>query len=113
MRETRVVVVGAGIGGLVAALLLAARGVQVTLVEAQASPGGKMRRQVVDGRPIDGGPTVFTMRWVFDEIMALAGGLSRCGLTDEEVERIWWESGEAHDSSSAFRQEFFVVGREQ
>ncbi|MBP6763812.1 MAG: phytoene desaturase [Rubrivivax sp.] len=69
----RVVVVGAGMGGLVAALLLACRGLKVTLVEAQATPGGKMRRQWVDGAPIDGGPTVFTMRWVFDEILSAAG----------------------------------------
>ena len=43
-REHRVVVVGAGIGGLVSALLLAHRGLDVTLVEAAATPGGKMRQ---------------------------------------------------------------------
>ena len=37
----RVVVVGAGIGGLVAALLLAARGLDGPLREAEAAPGGK------------------------------------------------------------------------
>jgi len=73
MADPRVVVVGAGIGGLVSALLLAARGVAVTLVEAQAEPGGKMRRVAVDGAWIDAGPTVFTMRWVFDEILAQVG----------------------------------------
>jgi 1-hydroxycarotenoid 3,4-desaturase len=71
--EPRVIVVGAGIGGLVSALLLASRGVAVTLVEAQPEPGGKMRRVAVDGAWIDAGPTVFTMRWVFDEILAMAG----------------------------------------
>ncbi len=69
----RVVVVGAGIGGLVSALLLAQRGLQVTLVEAAAVPGGKMRQLEVDGAHIDAGPTVFTMRWVFDQILAQAG----------------------------------------
>ena len=69
----RVVVVGAGVGGLVAALLLAARGVEVTLVERAAEPGGKIRRQWVDGAAIDAGPTVFTLRWVFDQILAAAG----------------------------------------
>jgi 1-hydroxycarotenoid 3,4-desaturase len=69
----RVIVVGAGIGGLVGALLLAQRGLQVTLLEAAAAPGGKMRQQQVDGAAIDAGPTVFTMRWVFDEILALCG----------------------------------------
>lgn len=74
----RVVVVGAGIGGLVAALLLAARGLEVTLVEAASGPGGKMRRVLVDGAEVDSGPTVFTMRWVFEQILHAAGA----GLSD-------------------------------
>jgi 1-hydroxycarotenoid 3,4-desaturase len=65
-RRDRVVVVGAGVGGLVAALELAHRGADVTLVERAAEPGGKMRRVAVDGQWLDAGPTVFTMRWVFD-----------------------------------------------
>jgi 1-hydroxycarotenoid 3,4-desaturase len=70
---TRVVVVGAGVGGLVSALLLAARGLQVTLLEAAETPGGKMRQVQVDGAAIDAGPTVFTMRWVLEQILAEAG----------------------------------------
>jgi len=73
MSETRVVVVGAGIGGLSAALALAARGCTVTVVERAATPGGKARHVHVDGRAIDGGPTVFTMRWVFEELLGNAG----------------------------------------
>jgi 1-hydroxycarotenoid 3,4-desaturase len=78
LRDTRVVVVGAGVGGLVSALLLACKGLHVTVVEAAATPGGKMRQvQVGDpnngGAAIDAGPTVFTMRWVFDQIFAAAG----------------------------------------
>lgn len=73
LREHRVVVVGAGVGGLVSALLLASRGLAVTLVERAPAPGGKMRALVVGGRPIDSGPTVFTMRWIFDQIFAAAG----------------------------------------
>jgi 1-hydroxycarotenoid 3,4-desaturase len=69
----RVVVVGAGIGGLVSALLLARAGLQVTLVEAADAPDGKMRRLQVDGAGIDAGPTVFTMRWVFEQILDAAG----------------------------------------
>ncbi len=71
--EHKVVVVGAGIGGLVSALLLACRGLDVTLVEAADTPGGKMRQVEVDGVRIDAGPTVFTMRWVFDQILSAAG----------------------------------------
>lgn len=71
--QKHVVVVGAGIGGLAAALDLAASGAKVTVVERQAVPGGKMRTVEVDGQRIDSGPTVFTMRWVFDELFAHAG----------------------------------------
>jgi 1-hydroxycarotenoid 3,4-desaturase len=73
LREHRVVVVGAGIGGLVSALLLAHRGLQVRVVEAAAAPGGKMRQVMVDGAAVDAGPTVFTMRWVFEQILAEVG----------------------------------------
>ncbi len=76
LSEHKVIVVGAGIGGLVSSLLLAARGLDVTLVEAGPAtegPGGKMRAVEVDGARIDAGPTVFTMRWVFDEILAEVG----------------------------------------
>ena len=72
-RTHRVVVVGAGVAGLVSALMLACRGLQVTLVERAETPGGKMRQVMVDGAAIDSGPTVFTMRWVFDQIFEAAG----------------------------------------
>ena len=68
LADRHVLVVGAGVGGLVSALLLAHQGVRVTLLEAAATPGGKMRRLQVGGAGIDAGPTVFTMRWVFDQI---------------------------------------------
>jgi 1-hydroxycarotenoid 3,4-desaturase len=68
-----VVVIGAGVGGLVSALLLACRGLQVTLVERAATPGGKMRRVMAGGAAVDAGPTVFTMRWVLEQIFEGAG----------------------------------------
>ncbi|MEY3475509.1 MAG: phytoene desaturase, partial [Pseudomonadota bacterium] len=59
-EAARVVVVGAGVGGLVSALLLACRGLDVTLVEAAPEPGGKMRQIVLGDARIDAGPTVIT-----------------------------------------------------
>ncbi|MFK8051442.1 MAG: 1-hydroxycarotenoid 3,4-desaturase CrtD [Woeseiaceae bacterium] len=68
-----VIVIGAGIGGLSATLDLASRGVRVTLLEQHGAPGGKMRQINVRGQFIDSGPTVFTMRWIFDDLFADAG----------------------------------------
>ncbi len=73
MRTGRILVIGAGIGGLVAALLLASRGFAVTVIESAATPGGKMREVAPGGAKMDAGPTVFTMRWVFDEILQEVG----------------------------------------
>ncbi|MBS0532133.1 MAG: phytoene desaturase [Proteobacteria bacterium] len=73
MPRDRVVVVGAGVAGLVSAFALAARGLDVTVVERRDAPGGKMRRIPIGQAQIDSGPTVFTMRWVFDELFAAAG----------------------------------------
>ncbi|HKK52409.1 MAG TPA: phytoene desaturase family protein [Myxococcota bacterium] len=73
MRSERVIVVGAGVGGLVAALELAARGLEVVLVERAAKPGGKMREARIGDDRIDVGPTVLTMRWVFDELFERVG----------------------------------------
>lgn len=73
MPRDRVVIVGAGIAGLVSAFALAARGLDVTVLERGAAPGGKMRQVAIGPSLIDSGPTVFTMRWVFEELFAAAG----------------------------------------
>ena len=100
-REHRVIVVGAGVGGLVAALLLACQGLRVTLVERAATPGGKLRRVSVGGAPIDVGPTVFTMRWVFEQIFERAGAsfASSVGLRPLGVlARHAWAGDAGHDA---------------
>ena len=74
----RVVVVGAGMGGLAASIALSARGFHVTTLDAAEGPGGKMREVEAGGRRIDAGPTVLTMPWVFEQIFEDAGArLSR------------------------------------
>ncbi len=77
----RVVVIGAGLGGLAAAVDLARQGVDVTVLERAATPGGKMREVAVDGAAIDAGPTVFTMRWAFESLFADAGAQLQDRLT--------------------------------
>ncbi|HYN75808.1 MAG TPA: phytoene desaturase family protein [Candidatus Limnocylindria bacterium] len=56
-----VVVVGAGLGGLSAALRLAGAGRQVTVLERETVPGGRAGLLEVDGYRFDTGPTVLTM----------------------------------------------------
>jgi 1-hydroxycarotenoid 3,4-desaturase len=73
MPSEKVIVIGAGVGGLTAAALLATHGLQVRLFERADGPGGKMRDVLVDGLHFDAGPTVFTMRWIFEEIFREAG----------------------------------------
>lgn len=77
----RAVVIGAGIGGLTAALDLTRRGLDVTVLERAPKAGGKMRSVEIEGRSIDSGPTVFTMPWVFEELFADAGSDLRAHLT--------------------------------
>jgi phytoene desaturase len=57
----RVVIVGAGLGGLSAALRLAGAGREVTVVEREAVPGGRAGRLELGGYSFDTGPTVLTM----------------------------------------------------
>jgi phytoene desaturase len=57
----RVVIVGAGLGGLACALYLTAAGREVTVVEQEQVPGGLAGRLSVGGYEFDTGPTVFTM----------------------------------------------------
>ncbi|MEU8899229.1 phytoene desaturase family protein [Nocardia sp. NPDC048505] len=72
-RTDHVVVVGAGLAGLSAALHLAGRGRSVTVVERESTPGGRMGRLDIDGYRIDTGPTVLTMPDLLDEAFAAVG----------------------------------------
>ena len=71
--EDPVAIIGAGIGGLAAAIRLAAAGQSVTVFEAAEAPGGKMRSLPSCAGPVDAGPTVLTLRGVFDALFAAAG----------------------------------------
>ncbi|KWX21457.1 phytoene dehydrogenase [Mycolicibacterium wolinskyi] len=69
----KVVVVGAGLAGLSAAMHLAGRGRVVTVVERGAHPGGRVGRCDVNGYRIDTGPTVLTMPDILDAAFDAVG----------------------------------------
>ncbi len=92
----KVIVIGAGMGGLAAATDLARRGAEVTVLERAATPGGKARHVMVQGTGIDGGPTVFTMRWIFSGLFEDAGKRIEDFLelhTAETLARHAWRNG--------------------
>ncbi len=68
-----VVIIGGGIGGLSAAIGLASRGANVTLLEKNTRLGGKLNTWEKDGFTFDTGPHVLTMLWALEEVFAAAG----------------------------------------
>jgi phytoene desaturase len=66
-------VVGAGIGGLSAAVHLAAGGLRVRVLESAERPGGKAGSVLIDGVRTDTGPSVLTLIEVFEELFRRAG----------------------------------------
>ncbi|SIT73190.1 1-hydroxycarotenoid 3,4-desaturase [Ectothiorhodosinus mongolicus] len=73
MSAQRIVIIGAGMGGLTAGLELAHQGLEVHIVDKAGAPGGKLREVAVGDAKIDAGPTVFTMRWIFEALFSAVG----------------------------------------
>jgi 1-hydroxycarotenoid 3,4-desaturase len=110
----RVVIVGAGIGALVSAVELASHGIAVTVIEKEAAAGGKMRQIPASGRGVDAGPTVFTMRWVFDELFDSIGSSLDHHVTLKPVQilaRHAWDAGGELDLHADHAQSAAAIGR--
>ncbi len=70
---SRIIVIGSGFGGLAAAIRLAAKGHDVDLFEKRNKLGGRAYVYEIDGFKFDGGPTVITAPFMFDDLWAAAG----------------------------------------
>ncbi|MBM4413149.1 MAG: phytoene desaturase [Chloroflexi bacterium] len=74
MTKPKLIVIGAGPGGLSAAMRLATRGYDVHIYEAEQIPGGRMRGFSKDGYAFDTGPTILQVPRVYHELF------NDCGL---------------------------------
>ena len=105
------VVVGAGLGGLAAAMRLGAKGYRVTVIDRLDVPGGRGSAIWQDGHRFDLGPTIVTVPQVFRELWAACG---RCFDDDVDLRaldpfyEIRWPDGSdftARQSTEAMRAE--------
>ncbi|WP_366869348.1 1-hydroxycarotenoid 3,4-desaturase CrtD [uncultured Tateyamaria sp.] len=94
------VIIGAGIAGLACAMRLRAAGYEVTLLERHGTVGGKIRTMPSAAGPIDAGPTVLTMRHVFDDLFGTLGARLDDHVTlirQETLARHFWPDGSTVD----------------
>lgn len=83
--KSRALVIGAGLGGISAALRLRARGFEVSLVDRLDQVGGRARVFKQEGFTFDAGPTVLTAPFLIDELFELFGKKSSDYLEYREV----------------------------
>jgi phytoene desaturase len=91
-----IVVIGSGFGGLAAAIRLQAQGHQVTILEKRDKTGGRAYVYEQDGFVFDGGPTIITAPWLFDELFEIAGKRTEDYVKLVKIDpfyNIRWEDG--------------------
>jgi phytoene desaturase len=96
-----IVIVGGGLGGLAAAIRLAAHGRRVVLCEKNERVGGKLNIVAEEGYTFDTGPSLLTMPWVLRELFAAAGRRLEDELTLIQVDptcRYRWPDGARFDA---------------
>ena len=95
----KVVVIGAGLGGLAVALRLQGAGHEVVVLEQGAAPGGRASRLRDGGYTWDTGPSLITMPWVLEDCFAAAGLDLRAEVALRRLDplyRIRWAGDERH-----------------
>ena len=136
MNETTdVVIIGAGIGGMSAAIALAQTGLHVTLIEKNSHLGGKLNLLETSGFKFDLGPSIFTLPHVFRPLFDCDGRTLEDYVSLERIDPQWrnffedgttidlWEKPEqmraelAHlpDGTAAFSdyKQFIAYSRQQ
>jgi phytoene desaturase len=101
----RIAVIGAGVGGLACAALLARAGLSVTVFEKNNAPGGKLNWLEAGGYTWDTGPSLLTMPYVFEELWTRLGRRLADDLTLIPLPivcRYHWADGTVIDEDAPF-----------
>jgi len=88
-KNTRIVVIGAGLGGLSAAISLASEGFSVQLLEKNDKVGGKLNILTKDGFTFDLGPSILTMPHIFADLFSRVDKEMADYVQIEKVEPHW------------------------
>ena len=108
MTAPRIAVIGAGVGGLTCAALLAHAGHRVTVFEKNARVGGKLNWLEQDGYTWDMGPSLLTMPYVFEDLWRKLGRTLADDLTLVPLPvtcRYRWTDGTVIDEDARFWQQ--------
>jgi phytoene desaturase len=114
----RVIVIGSGIGGLATAIRLACKGYEVTVLEKNEGPGGKLGLIERNGYRFDTGPSLFTQPANLEELFEVAGESIQDFFRYRSVDvscRYFYEDGkriEAYTDRDAFASEMQRVAGE-
>ncbi len=113
-RRRHAVVIGAGFGGLAAAIRLGTIGYSVTLVDRLDAPGGRARAFRDQGFTFDAGPTIITAPHLFEELWQLCGRRMRDDVDLRPLEhwyRMIFADGEHLDCHAGLERMLAEVAR--
>ena len=102
---SKILVIGAGLGGLAASIRLARAGNEVEVWEKNDAAGGKLKEIARDGFRWDTGPSLLTMPHVLRELFAAGGERMEDHLELVRLEsacRYFWTDGSVIDEDAAF-----------
>lgn len=101
MKQKNCIVIGAGIGGLAAAVRMAACNHHVVVLEKNNLPGGKMQQIKRDGFRFDTGPSLFTLPHLVSELLDLGEGEKESRFSFQKLKnvcRYFYEDGTIIDA---------------
>jgi diapolycopene oxygenase len=100
-KKKTAVIIGSGVGGMALSVRLARAGFDVTVIEKNTFPGGKLSEVSLNGYRFDAGPSLFTMPHLVDELFSLCGENPTDHFTYTRLDticRYFFSSGKQVDS---------------